>query len=71
MPCRKRLRLGSDGSACDCDQAKLTVQVSIIHVAVDWIDEAWVDTRQQHGFVGQLPCPGANGREAYFDSPSQ
>src|SRR5579864_226739 len=59
MPGLESLRLRGDGGACNCELAILAVQVASVHVVVDWIDDARVDTGEQHGFVGRLLRPGA------------
>jgi len=38
---------------------------------MNWIDDAWVDTGEQHGFVGRLLRPGADRCEACQTHASQ
>jgi hypothetical protein len=64
MPGLESLRLRGDGGACNRELAILTVQVTGVHVFVDWIDDARVDTGKEHGFVGWLLRPYADRLEA-------
>src|SRR5580704_7220007 len=65
MPAVKSLRLRGNRSACNCKLAVLTIQIPSVHVVVYWIDDARIDAREQHGFIGRLLRPCADRCEAY------